>query len=108
MNEEDTEKKILNLIEKKPDIILSDMAANTTGHKQTDHLRTTQLTETALEFAINNLNKGGVFSKNFRGGSEKTILETMKNNFSYVKNVKPLASRSESVESYTICIDLKL
>ena len=109
MNEEDTEKKILNLIEKKPDIILSDMAANTTGHKQTDHLRTTQLTETALEFAINNLEKGGVFLvKTFRGGSEKTILEIMKNNFSYVKNVKPLASRSESVESYTICIDLKL
>ena len=85
------------------------MAANTTGHKQTDHLRTTQLTEIALRFAINYLNKGGVFLvKTFRGGSEKTILETMKKNFSYVKNVKPLASRPESVESYTICIDLKL
>jgi 23S rRNA (uridine2552-2'-O)-methyltransferase len=109
INEEDTEKKILNLIDKKPDIILSDMAANTTGHKQTDHLRTTQLTEIALRFAINHLNKGGVFLvKTFRGGSEKTILETMKKNFSYVKNVKPLASRPESVESYTICIDLKL
>ena len=60
MNEEDTEKNI-KFDRKKPDIILSDMAANTTGHKQTDHLRTTQLTETALEFAINNLEKGGFF-----------------------------------------------
>ena len=109
INDYSIEKKLLSLIDKKPDVILSDMAANTTGHKKTDHLRTTQLTEIALDFALSNLNKGGVFIvKTFKGGSEKSLIDTMKKNFSYVKNVKPEASRLESVESYTICIDLKL
>ena len=108
INDVSIEKKLLDLIGKNPDIVLSDMAANTTGHKQTDHIRTTQLTEIALRFAISHLNKGGVFLvKTFMGGSEKSVLDTMKKNFSYVKNVKPEASRSKSVESYTICIDLK-
>ena len=92
----------------KPDIVLSDMAANTTGHKQTDHIRTSQLTEIAFNFAVSNLNKGGVFLvKTFKGGSEISIIDNMKKQFSYVKNIKPKASRLESVETYTICMDLK-
>ena len=108
VNDVSTENKILNLLEDKPDIVLSDMAANTTGHKSTDHIRTTQLTEIALDFALSNLNKGGVFLvKSFKGGTERILIEKMKKNFSFVKNVKPKASRPESVESYTICMDLK-
>ena len=108
VNDISTEKKILTLLETKPDIVLSDMAANTTGHKRTDHIRTTQLTEIALDFALNNLNIGGVFLvKSFKGGTERILIEKMKKNFSFVKNLKPKASRPESVESYTICMDLK-
>ena len=108
VNDISTEKKILNLLGFKPDIVLSDMAANTIGHKSTDHIRTTQLTEIALDFALNNLNVGGVFLvKTFKGGSERVVIEKMKKYFSIVKNVKPNASRPESVESYTICMDLK-
>ena len=108
VNEISTEKKILTLLDNKPDIVLSDMAANTTGHKHTDHIRTTQLTEIALDFALSNLNIGGSFLvKSFKGGAERILIEKMKKHFSFVKNVKPKASRPESVESYTICIDLK-
>ncbi len=108
VNDISTEKKILILLENKPDIVLSDMAANTTGHKRTDHIRTTQLTEIALDFALSNLNIGGAFLvKSFKGGTERVLIEKMKKHFKFVKNVKPKASRPESVESYTICIDLK-
>ncbi len=108
VNDQTTERKIINMLGSRPNVVLSDMAANTVGHKKTDHIRTTQLTEIALNFALNNLVTGGVFLvKTFKGGSEKTLIEKMKNNFSLVKNVKPNSSRSESVESFTICIDLK-
>ena len=70
VNDISTENKILNLLEDKPDIVLSDMAANTTGHKSTDHIRTTQLTEITL-IALSNLNKGGVFLVKFKGGTEE-------------------------------------
>ena len=109
VNDIRTEKKLLSVLGFKPDIILSDMASNTIGHKRTDHIRTTHLTEIALDFALKNLNIGGVFLvKTFKGGSEKMLIEKMKKSFSIVKNVKPNASRPESVESYTICMDLKL
>ncbi len=108
VNDINTEKKILSLLETKPDIVLSDMAANTTGHKRTDHIRTTQLTEIALDFALSNLKISGVFLvKSFKGGTERILIEKMKKYFSYVKNVKPKASRPESVESYTICMGFK-
>ncbi len=85
------------------DGVLSDMAADTTGHRATDHLRTTALLEAALEFAIDVLNEGGFFlAKCFRGGAEKTVLEQMRRNFKAVRHVKPAASRSESVESYVL------
>ncbi len=98
VNDISTEKKILSLLETKPDIVLSDMAANTTGHKRTDHIRTTQLTEIALDFALTNLNIGGVFLvKSFKGGTERILIEKMKKNFSFVKNVKPKSSRPENL-----------
>ena len=92
----------------KPDVVLSDMAANTTGHRQTDHIRTTHLLEIALDFSIENLNRNGVFlAKCFKGGTEKEALDLMQKNFSKVHHVKPDASRKESVEGYVIALGFK-
>ena len=85
------------------DGVLSDMAADTTGHRPTDHLRTTALLEAALDFALGILNEDGFFlAKCFRGGAEKSVLDVMQRNFSTVRHVKPAASRAESVESYVL------
>ena len=108
INDLDTDSKLINLLGDYPDIILSDMAANVIGHKQTDHLKTTHLAEIALDFALKNLKSNGIFLvKTFKGGTEIDLLNKMKKSFKVVKNIKPLASRPESIESYTICIDLK-
>jgi len=86
-----------------PDIVLSDMAAPTTGHRQTDHLRTIYLCETAADFAVSVLKPGGHFvAKVFRGGTEADLLTMLKRNFSSVHHVKPPASRSASVELYLV------
>ena len=85
------------------DGVLSDMAADTTGHRSTDHLRTTALLEAALDFALEVLNLNGFFlAKCFRGGAEKLILDEMHRNFKKVRHIKPPASRLESVESYVL------
>ena len=100
--------EICNLASRSPDLVLSDMAANTTGHRQTDHIRTTHLLEIALDFSIENLNRNGVFlAKCFKGGTEKEALDLMHNNFSKVHHVKPDASRKESVEGYVIALGFK-
>jgi len=78
-------------------------SADTTGHRATDHLRTTALLEAALDFAIDVLNKDGFFlAKCFRGGAERSLLDVMQRNFKTVRHVKPAASRAESVESYVL------
>ena len=83
--------------------VMSDMAAATTGHRPTDHLRTTALLEAALDFAIEVLVEDGFFlAKCFRGGAERSVLEIMQRNFTTVRHVKPAASRQESVESYVL------
>ena len=100
--------KLIQIIGAKPNIIMSDMAANTTGHRQTDHIRTTFLLETALDFAIENLKKNGVFlAKCFKGGAEIQALSLMRKHFSKVNHIKPDASRKESVEGYVIAIGFK-
>ena len=100
--------KLIQIIGAKPNIIMSDMAANTTGHRQTDHIRTTYLLETALDFAIENLKKNGVFlAKCFKGGAEIQALSLMRKHFSKVNHIKPDASRKESVEGYVIAIGFK-
>lgn len=87
----------------KPDLILSDMAANTTGHKQTDHLRTVTLVEMAVAFALDHLADGGSFcSKVFQGGTTKDVLDLLKANFKTVKHIKPAASRAGSPEIYVV------
>lgn len=87
----------------KADLVLSDMAPNTTGHNATDHLRIMALAELALHFALNNLEPGGSFvAKVFQGGSERAMLNDMKRHFAQVRHAKPPASRKESSELYVV------
>ena len=91
-----------------PDLVLSDMAANTVGHPQTDALRTMALVETALAFAVDVLRPGGSFvAKVFAGGADSTLVAEMKRNFSTVKHAKPPASRKGSVEWFVVAQGFK-
>jgi len=91
-----------------PDLILSDMAANTVGHKQTDHLRTMGLVETAADFAIETLAPGGAFvAKVLAGGTDASLLALLKRHFTSVKHAKPPASRKDSSEWYVIAQGFK-
>ena len=91
-----------------PDLVLSDMAANTVGHKQTDHLRTMGLVETAADFAISTLGPGGAFiAKVLAGGTDTTLLSLLKRHFASVKHAKPPASRKGSSEWYVIAKGFK-
>lgn len=91
-----------------PDLVMSDMAANTVGHAQTDALRTMGLVETALDFAIRNLAPGGVFvAKVFAGGADSDLVAEMKRNFATVKHAKPPSSRKGSVEWFVVAQGFK-
>lgn len=99
---------LLNKLGGKADLVMSDMAPNTTGHAATDHIRIINLIEQALDFAINILNEDGVFiAKVFQGGSEKTMLDKLKQSFKIVKHAKPPASRKESRELYVVATGFK-
>jgi len=90
------------------DVVLTDMAAPTTGHRATDHIRTIALVEIALEVALDTLKPGGTFvGKVFQGGSSNELLARLKKAFREVKHVKPPASRSESVELYVVASGFK-
>jgi len=92
----------------KADAVISDMAANTTGHKKTDHLRIVHLGELAIEFACEVLKPGGFFlAKMFQGGTENRLLATLKQSFSVVRHVKPKASRADSAELYVLATGFK-
>ena len=85
------------------DVVMSDMAAPTTGHRQTDHLRTMHLCEVAADFATSVLKPGGHFvTKVFQGGAERDLLTMLKRSFDKVHHVKPPASRKGSVELYLV------
>jgi len=85
------------------DVVLSDMAANATGHRQTDHLRIMALAEAAADFARRVLAPGGAFlCKVLQGGAETKLLAELKRDFSSVKHVKPPASRADSAELYLL------
>ena len=93
---------------RKPDLVMSDMAAPTTGHKQTDHIRTLHLCEVAFDFAKENLAPGGDFlAKVFRGGTEQTLLKDLKANFEKIYHIKPPSSRKESPELYVLAKGFK-
>lgn len=85
------------------DIVLSDMAGNTTGHRQTDHLKIIALVELAAEFAREVLSPGGTFlAKVIQGGTEHSLLAALKRDFASVKHIKPPASRADSAELYVL------
>jgi 23S rRNA (uridine2552-2'-O)-methyltransferase len=91
-----------------PDLVVSDMAANTVGHKATDHLRTMGLVETAAHFAIEHLAPGGAFvAKVLAGGTDIELLTLLKRHFTAVKHAKPPASRKDSSEWYVIAQGFK-
>ena len=97
------EKLLAALAGRRPNAVLSDMAAPATGHRQTDHLRIMGLAEEALAFALQVLAPGGAFlAKVFQGGSERTLLDALKRDFASVRHIKPKASRSESPELYVL------
>lgn len=91
-----------------PDLVISDMAAPTTGHHRTDHLRTMHLCEVAAHFAIEVLGEGGHFlTKTFQGGTERELLTMLKQHFKQVVHVKPASSRAESVEMFLLAKGFK-
>lgn len=99
---------LLEALGSAPDLVLSDMAANTVGHQQTDHLRTMALAETAVDFAVQNLVPGGTFiAKVFAGGADRDLLTVLKQNFATVKHAKPPASRKGSPELYVVAQGFK-
>lgn len=90
------------------DVVMSDMAAFASGHKQTDHLRIMGLCETALYFAVEVLKPNGAFfCKILQGGADQDLLEMLKKNFKTVKHVKPAASRADSSEMYLVAQGFK-
>ena len=91
-----------------PDLILSDMAANTVGHSRTDHLRTMGLVEAGLQFAVETLRPGGAFvAKVLAGGADSNLVAELKRHFTTVKHAKPPASRKESSEWYVVAQGFK-
>lgn len=85
------------------DVVMSDMAHNTTGHQKTDHYKIMALAEAAYDFAVEILAPGGAFiAKVFQGGTEGELLARMKRDFKSVKHIKPPASRKESPETYVV------
>ena len=99
---------LLEALGRPPDLVLSDMAANTVGHKQTDHLRTMGLVEAAAQFAIDTLAPGGAFvAKVLAGGTDAALLALLKRHFATVKHAKPPASRKDSSEWYVVAQGFK-
>lgn len=106
--DETASEALKKLLGAQPDVVLSDLAANTTGHKNTDHLKTVALVEAAAEFAMDVLKPGGHFvTKVFQGGAEKKLLARLKDNFKYVRHAKPKASRAGSPEMYLVAKGFK-
>lgn len=90
------------------DVVLSDMAPNTVGHKKTDHIRQMVLLEYAFDFALRALKPGGVFvAKSFTGGTTNELLKQIKDKFESVHHIKPPSSRKDSVEMFIVAVGFK-
>lgn len=99
----DVQAQVLDALGGKPDLVIADMAANTTGHFKTDQIKTGALAEAAAEFALTHLAPGGAFvTKGFQGGLDADLLARLKQAFAQVRHAKPKASRAESVEIYVV------
>jgi 23S rRNA (uridine2552-2'-O)-methyltransferase len=102
-NDADMPGRLAALLGGPADLVLSDMAPNTTGHAATDHLRIVALAELALDFGLRVLAPGGAFvAKVFQGGAERAMLAAMRQHFAAVRHAKPPASRKESSELYVV------
>lgn len=100
--------RLIELLGGPPDVVLSDMAPNTVGHRQTDHLRIVGLIEAAVDFAVQVLKPGGAFvAKAFQGGETAEVIAILKRHFPEVKTVKPKASRADSSELYLVALKFK-
>lgn len=100
--------RLIELLGGAPDVVLSDMAPNTVGHRQTDHLRIMGLIEAAAQFALEVLKPGGAFvAKAFQGGETARLMSELKRSFADVRNVKPKASRADSSELYLVATGFK-
>jgi len=99
----DAPARLNDMLNGRADVVLSDLAANATGHKRTDHLRTMVLVEAAADFAREVLAPGGALvAKVLQGGTERDLLARLKHDFASVKHVKPAASRADSSELYLV------
>ncbi len=106
--DDDAPDKLKEMLGGLADIVLSDLAPNTTGHKQTDHIRIMAVVEAAYYFAVEVLKPDGVFvAKVLQGGTESELLKQMKKDFKTIKHIKPPASRKESSEKYVIASGFK-
>jgi 23S rRNA (uridine2552-2'-O)-methyltransferase len=106
--EEADEKRVLEALDGPADLVISDMAPNTTGHASTDHLRIIALAELALDFALRVLTPGGAFvAKLFQGGAQNEMQALMKTHFAQVRYAKPEASRKDSSELYVVATGFK-
>ncbi len=107
-NDEKAPDVLKEMMQDPADVVMSDMAANTTGIQSLDHLRIMNLIELGYDFAVQVLNKGGWFiAKIFAGGTDNEFLAQMKRDFAVVKHVKPPASRKDSVEYYVVAKGFK-
>ena len=107
--EDNAEKQVKDWIGKKVNVVMSDMAPSSSGHKKTDHLRIVNLCELAAYFAFDVLETGGTFiAKVLAGGAESQLQKVLKNNFSTVANVKPMSSRSDSSEKFVVAKGFRL
>lgn len=104
----DAPEKLKAMLGGPADIVLSDMAPNTIGHKQTDHLRIMAVVEAAYYFAIEVLEPGGAFiAKVFQGGAQNTLIAEMNQSFDKIRHIKPPASRKDSSEQYLVATGFK-
>ena len=104
----DADLEVKNILEGKANVVMSDMAASSSGHKKTDHLRIMALCETAAYFAFDVLEEGGTFvAKVLAGGAESDLQTLLKQKFTKVFNVKPPSSRSDSSEKYVVALGFR-
>ena len=105
---EDAPEKLLEMMGGRADVVLSDMAANTTGHRKTDQLRILGLVESATAFACEVLNPGGtLLAKVFQSGADAELLAQLKRDFTSVRHVKPASSRQDSSERYVLAMGFR-
>ena len=107
--ENNAPEKVKGLIGQRLNVVMSDMAPSSSGHKKTDHLRIVNLCEEAANFAFEVLDEGGTFiAKVLAGGAESSLQKSLKKNFSTVANVKPMSSRSGSSEKFVVAKGFRL